>query len=149
MIQDRPRTFTFLINNEVTALVSGDQTDGAYCMLAMNVPPGAGGNTLHTDPFLETFYLLEGELEFTVERGGKLETIRPAVGEAVHVADGEKHKFTCVGDSAARAIAVALPSFEEFFRELAVAWPHKHWDPAATPAAIAPVVKRFGVEFFP
>ncbi|GAC1655043.1 MAG: hypothetical protein NVS9B1_07320 [Candidatus Dormibacteraceae bacterium] len=148
MIQERPRTFTFLINNEVTVVVSGQETDGAYCMLEMRTPPGAGGNNLHTDPFLETFYLLEGELEFTVERDGILDTFRPAIGEAVHIGHAVKHKFTCVGDTAARSIAVGLPSYEEFFRELAIGWPHTHWDPVETPAVFGPIAKRFGVTFF-
>lgn len=147
MIQERPRTFTFLINNQVTVLVSGQETEGAYCMLEMSTPPGAGGNALHTDPFLETFYLLEGELEFTVEREGILQTFRPAIGEAVHIGHGVKHRFTCVGDTTARSIAVALPSYEEFFRAASFAWPHRHWDPVETPAAFGPVAKRFGVEF--
>ncbi|GAC1584258.1 MAG: hypothetical protein NVS3B24_23410 [Candidatus Dormibacteria bacterium] len=147
MIEQRPKTFTFLINNEVTILVSGEETDGAFCMMEMKTPPGAGGNTLHTDPFLETFYVLEGELEFTMERDGRLETFPVLPGETVHVGHGVKHKFTCVGTTTARSIAVALPTFEEYFRALAVAWPHDHWDPEATPAAIAPVAKRFGLAF--
>ena len=147
MIDQRPRTFTVLTNNTITVLVSGAETGGVYCMLDMGVPPGGGGNSLHTDPFLETFYVLEGDMEFTVERDGKLETFRPAAGEAVHIGHGVKHKFTCVGDKMARAIAIGLPSFEEYMRALARAWPHDHWDPIATPAAMAPVAERFEVKF--
>lgn len=147
MIEARPRSFTFLVNNEITVLVSGQETGGAYCLMESTTPPGAGGNSLHTDPFLETFYLLDGELEFTVDRNGKLVTFRPAVGEPVFIGHGQKHKFTCVGDRPARALVVGLPSYEEFFRALARAWPQDHWDPVETPAAMASVTKRFGVEF--
>ncbi len=147
MIEQRPRTFTVLTNNECTVLVSGRDSGGAYCVLEFGVPPGGGGNSLHTDPFLETFYVLDGELEFTLEREGKQETFRPAVGESVYIDHGVRHKFTCVGDKPARALAIALPGFEEYMWELAVAWPHKHWDPVATPAAMAPVAKKFDVIF--
>ncbi|HET8630941.1 MAG TPA: cupin domain-containing protein [Thermomicrobiales bacterium] len=135
------------MDNRVVVLVGGAETAGQYCLLHVTTPPGGGGNTLHTDAFNETFYILDGEHEFTVERDGALATWRPAPGEAVHIPHTARHKFTCVGARPGHMLAAAAPAFEAFFRALAAANPGGY-DPATTPGRTGPVFARFGVRFF-
>ena len=138
--------FTFLGNNRCRVLVPERTTDGHYTLMELTTPPGGGGNSLHTDPFLEAFYALDDGLEFFVERDGRLESIRLKPGEVVNVGHDVKHRFTCVADRPARALVTGLGSFERFFRALAVAW-EGPWDAARTPAAVGPVFQQFGVQF--
>src|ERR1700729_1215306 len=69
-----------LVGDTYTITVTGEQTDGRFCVIDMHIPPG-GGPPPHRHDFEETFSLLEGELAFTF-RGEKM-TAR--AGETVHI----------------------------------------------------------------
>ena len=141
-------SFTFLVDNQLRVIASGEET-GAYSVVEMVIQPGGGGNTLHTDPFLETFYAVEGVFEVTQEIDGRLVTSQLRPGQSVSIPHGQKHKFVGAGDGPGRVISVGLPSYDRLFRALAEAWPApRGWDPERTPAAVGPVFKRFGVQFF-
>ena len=58
-----------LVGDTYTVLLSGDDTDGRYCLIDMHIPPG-GGPPPHRHDFEETFVLLEGQMEATF-RGTK------------------------------------------------------------------------------
>ena len=139
--------FTFLGNNRCRVLVPERVTEGRYTLMELTTPPGGGGNTLHTDPFLEAFYALDEGIEFTVERDGGLQIIRLKPGEVLSIGHDVKHRFTCVADRPARALVTGLGSFERFFRALAMAW-EGPWDVARTPAAVGPVFQQFDVRFY-
>ena len=53
-----------LMGDTYTLLLSGEDTDGRYCLIDMHVPPG-GGPPAHRHDFEETFMLLVGEIEAT------------------------------------------------------------------------------------
>ena len=53
-----------LVGDTYTVLVSGEDTDGRYCLIDMHIPPG-GGPPPHRHDFEETFTLLAGEIEAT------------------------------------------------------------------------------------
>jgi mannose-6-phosphate isomerase-like protein (cupin superfamily) len=57
------RMFQFLGNNEINVLASGSETGDAYCVMELVVQPGGGATALHTDRWVEVFYVLEGEVE--------------------------------------------------------------------------------------
>ena len=140
------RAIHFLGNNVVRVLVSGDDADGAYCVLEMITQPGGGATALHIDRFAETFHVLEGEVEWTLERAGTLETWIAQPGETICVPHGVPHRFVGRGAAASRMLAIGVPRFEQFFRALSEAW-QGPYDRQATPAAVAPVFERFGVSF--
>ena len=57
-----------VVGDTYTITVSGDQTNGRFCVIDMHIPPG-GGPPPHRHDFEETFILLDGEVEATfVER---------------------------------------------------------------------------------
>ena len=62
-----------IVGDTYTILLSGDDTDGRFCLIDMHIPPG-GGPGRHRHDFEESFMLLEGEIEATF-RGEKM-TVR-------------------------------------------------------------------------
>lgn len=138
------RTIRFLGNNEMTVLVPEATTGGAYCVLELVVQPKGGATALHTDDWIETFHVIEGAIDWTLERDGELVTWRAQVGETVVVPRGRKHRFAGAGDGPSRLLAVGPGEFERFFRALADAW-QGPYDRERTPAAVGPVFEKFGM----
>ena len=138
------RTIRFLGNNQITVLVSGEESGGEFCLMELEIQPGGGATALHTDRWVEVFHVLEGEAAWTVERDGQLDTWIARRGETVTVPIGAKHRFAGAGDVPCRMLAVGPAEYEEFFRALAVAWTGPY-DRERTPQAVAPVFERFGM----
>src|SRR3954462_4857584 len=67
--QDQSMTHLGLMGDTYTVLLTGNDTDGRYCLVDMYVPPG-GGPGPHRHDFEESFTVLEGEIE-TIFRGEK------------------------------------------------------------------------------
>ncbi|WP_033296221.1 cupin domain-containing protein [Amycolatopsis jejuensis] len=104
-----------LVGDIYTILVSGEQTNGRYCLIDMQVPPG-GGPPPHRHDFEEMFTLIEGQLRFTF-RGE--ETIVNA-GETVNVPANAPHFFHNISDKPARMYCMCTPAGqEEFFLRVA------------------------------
>ena len=139
------RVIRFLGNNEISVLVSGDEAGGKYCVMELVVQPGGGATALHTDQWVETFHVLEGEVAWTVERDGRLVTWSAVPGETVVVPQGVKHRFAGAGDGPSRMLTVGPAEFERFFRALAAAWSGPY-DRERTPAAVGPVFQAFGMQ---
>lgn len=138
------RVIRFLGNNEITVLVSGEEAGGGYCVMELVVQPGGGATALHTDRWVETFHVLEGEVEWTVEREGRLVTWSARPGETIVVPRGVKHRFAGGGNVPSRMLAIGPAEFERFFRALARAWSGPY-DRERTPAAVGPVFEAFGM----
>jgi quercetin dioxygenase-like cupin family protein len=137
-------TIRFLGNNEITVLVSGEKTAGRYCVMELVIQPGGGATALHTDRWIETFHVIEGEVDWTLEREDRLVTWLARPGETVVVPRGARHRFAGAGSSPARMLTVGPAEFERFFRALAAAWPGPY-DRDRTPAAVGPVFEAFGM----
>lgn len=98
-------------------IISGEQTDGRYCLLDMLVPDG-GGPPPHRHDFEESFSLLEGELVFTVR--GKTRTV--TAPETVNIPANAPHMFKNKSGRTVHMLCIATPSgLDEFF--LAIATP--------------------------
>lgn len=97
-------------------ILSGDQTNHAYAVIEMLVPPG-GGPPPHSHPDTqEMFYLMEGELEFKTE-GGK--SILKEGGFVNIPLGGAIHCFKNISDGYARMLCTVVPAgLEEVFREI-------------------------------
>jgi quercetin dioxygenase-like cupin family protein len=139
------RVIRFLGNNQITVLLSANETGGAYCVLELEIQPGGGATALHTDEWIETFHVMSGEVEWTVERNGELVTWLGKPGETVVVPKGARHRFAGAGNSPARILTVGPARFEEFFRALAAAWAGPY-DREQTPRAVGPVFQSFGMQ---
>ena len=97
-------------------LVSGNQTGGSYAVIEMLVQPGAGPNP-HAHPDVqETFYVVDGEVEFMTEEGkqlaGKGTFINIPLGGAIHC-------FKNRGNEVARLLCTVVPAgLDSFFQEV-------------------------------
>ncbi len=105
-----------LAGDTYTVLLSGEDTDGRYCLIDMVIPPG-GGPPPHRHDFEETFSLLEGEIEFTF-RGEKAVA---RAGETVHIPANAPHSFINASERTVRLLCICAPAGqEEFFSEVGV-----------------------------
>jgi quercetin dioxygenase-like cupin family protein len=139
------RLIRFLGNNAITVLVSGEESGGAFCVMELEIQPGGGATALHTDSWVEVFHVLDGDVEWTMERDGELTTWLARRGETIRVPRGVRHRFAGAGTGPARMLTVGTPEFEAFFRALAAAW-EGPYDRERTPRAVAPVFERFGMQ---
>jgi quercetin dioxygenase-like cupin family protein len=133
-----------------TFLVTGEESGGAYFAMEALVPPGGGPPPhIHTRED-ETFYVLEGDLEFVLgER-----TIVAGPGDFVNVPRGTVHRFQNTGTETARIILTFTPAgIEHWFEETLERAPNEARaedvpdnieEVAARYDAAAP---RYGIEF--
>jgi quercetin dioxygenase-like cupin family protein len=100
--------------DQITFLITGDQTGGALFVAEVKVPPG-GGNPPHIHRREEeTFYMQQGTL--AVQVGGKTLTASP--GDLVCLPRGVAHSFHNNGNVDAKFLLVAAPAgLEKFFEE--------------------------------
>ena len=93
-----------------TVLVSGEQTEGRYCLIDMLVPGGSGPPP-HRHNFEEMFTLLEGEVEFTF-RG---QTMKVAQGATVNIPANAPHQFRNASGKTAHMLCMCTPAGQEQF----------------------------------
>jgi len=97
-------------------VLTGEQTEGKSAIIEMNVPPNSGPVPHEHPSFQESFYVLEGEVEFRTETG----TYLGRKGAIVTIPnDGPVHSFKNVSGSMARLLCIVAPSgLDDFFREI-------------------------------
>jgi quercetin dioxygenase-like cupin family protein len=129
-------------------LVTGAASGGAYFAMEAIVPSGGGPPPhIHRNED-ETFYIVEGQIEFLL--GDR--TVTGDAGDFVNVPRGVVHRFHNAGTDAARMILTFSPAgIEHFFEETLeralspVQTPRDNLDEvAARYVAAAP---RYGLEF--
>ena len=136
--------------DQLTFLITGKDTGGAFFLAEMSVPPGGG-----TPPHIhqreeESFNLLEGTLTVQV---GK-DTLTASPGDFVYLPRGIAHSFKNTGDVNAKALVLITPAgLEGFFAEVFdpdvdrfAAPPPPSKELIARALAAAP---RYGLEFLP
>lgn len=105
-----------LVGDTYTITVTGEETDGRFCVIDMHIPPG-GGPPPHRHNFEETFILLEGEMEATFR--GKMSTVR--AGDTLNIPANAPHQFHNASASAVRLLYICSPAGQEkFFIEIGV-----------------------------
>ena len=105
-----------VVGDTYTLTVSGDQTNGRFCVIDMHVPPG-GGPGPHRHDFEETFILLDGEVEATFR--GKKSIVK--AGDTINIPSNAPHQFHNSSSSPARLLCICSPAGQEnFFMELGV-----------------------------
>lgn len=131
------------LGDEVTVLLSGEQTGGAFTMVQVVSPPGGGPPPhchTHED---EWFLVVEGRAELWQE-GTWTEV--PA-GTAIFLPRGVPHTYRNCGDVPLRMIVHAAPAgFEVFFGRLAEAFETPE---NVEPARIAEIASEHGIFFLP
>jgi mannose-6-phosphate isomerase-like protein (cupin superfamily) len=129
-------------------LVTGEETGGAYFAMEALVPPGGGPPPhIHRNED-ETFYVVEGEVDFVLGD----DTLTAGVGDFVNVPRGSVHCFHNSGTAPMRMILTFSPAgIEKFFEETL----ERALDPTQPPpdnvdevaARYAAAAPRYGIEF--
>ena len=129
-------------------LVTGAESGGAYFAMEAIVPPGGGPPPhIHRNED-ETFYVVEGRVEFLL--GEK--TVTGGVGDFVSVPRGTVHRFHNAGTEPMRMILTFTPAgiehfFEETLARAADASQIAGDDVDAVAARYAEAAPRYGMEF--
>jgi quercetin dioxygenase-like cupin family protein len=134
----------------VTYKARSSETGGAYFCFEVHTTPGFGP-PLHTHPYRELFYVLEGCYEFTVKHGDRLETFIGAADTSIAIPPNVPHTFKNASDRPARLLFIHQPAaLESFFEEFGVpvAKVGERPDNVQPPdlAAMAEALERNGVQ---
>ena len=136
--------------DQITFLITGEQTGGAFFMAEVSVPPGGG-----TPPHIhhreeETFYLQQGTL--TIQVGGK--TLNASAGDFIRLPHGVVHSFENTGNVDTKFLMlVTPPGLEKFFAQVFYPAGDRSAElPPMTEAFLTRVLDaapKHGVEFLP
>ena len=114
--KDRSRSHLGIVGDTYTILLSGEDTNGRYCLIDMHIPPG-GGPPPHRHNFEESFTILEGRITATF-RGKK--SVYQA-GQTLHIPANAPHSFTNASKHPARLLCICGPAGQEdLFRAVGV-----------------------------
>src|SRR5216110_380038 len=115
--QDEKLPHIGLVGDTYTILLSGNDTNGRYCLIDMLIPPG-GGPGPHRHYFEESFTVLEGEIEATFR--GKKSVVR--AGETINIPANAPHSFRNASQDPVRLLCICAPAGqEEFFAQVGIA----------------------------
>ena len=145
-----PIRTTSVAGDRITILLDGKDTQGAYSVMEITLPPGGG-----TPPHIhhredEAFMLVAGEVTFYC--GG--EVIVRRAGEYLLGPRDVPHHYTNTGDTDAIMIMTATPAgVEDFFESVGTALPSRTAPPVPlTPEGIGRIVAQapqYGIEILP
>ncbi|MFF5055348.1 cupin domain-containing protein [Micromonospora sp. NPDC000663] len=105
---DPATTHISLAGGTYTILISGEQTNGQYCLIDMLVPDG-GGPPPHRHDFEEMFTILEGEIEFTFR--DEKRSVR--AGSTVNIPANAPHNFRNVSGAPAHMLCMCTPAAQD------------------------------------
>src|SRR6266699_1918969 len=106
--EDQSLPHIALMGDTYTILLSGDDTDGRYCLIDMMIPPG-GGPGPHLHYFIESFTILDGEIETTFR--GKKSVVR--AGKDNTIPANAPHSFTNASQDTVRLLCICAPAGKE------------------------------------
>ena len=113
--EDQGQSFS-VVGDAYRIIISGKQTEGAYAVIDMLVPPGGGpGPHAHAD-IQELFYVVDGEIEFKTEAG----KYTAKKGAFVNVPKGgQVHCFKNTSTKIAHMLCTVIPAgLDAFFEEI-------------------------------
>jgi quercetin dioxygenase-like cupin family protein len=130
-------------------LATGKDTNGAYTQVEHVVAPGGGPPAHLHQREDETWYVVEGRVEFRI---GDV-TLLAQPGDYLRGPRGTAHVFQNVGERTARVLITFVPAgIEHFFMEVFQPVGDRATPPPAPPAElIARMIQaapRYGLEFF-
>ncbi len=97
-------------------------------------PPGGGPPAIHTHPPCETFYVLEGTIEFNQMGPDGPESFIAGPGSVVYVPGGATHNYKNVGETPSRMLGIFTSgAVEDFFRDMAAASTDEQGEPIIPP----------------
>ena len=138
------------VGDKYTMLATGNQTGGAYCLAEATVPPGGGPPPHYHKREEESFFVLAGEITFTVD--GR--TVIGTPGTFVQIPRETPHAFKNASSAPARMLILCTPAgFEKFMAEFATELPSPDAQPIPpTPAEMEKLLRiapDYGIVMLP
>ncbi|OCX50499.1 cupin [Mucilaginibacter sp. PPCGB 2223] len=141
-----------IMGDNYRIVISGKETNGEFAMIDMLVPPGGGPGPHAHAAFHETFYVVDGEVEFKTEAGATI----ARKGDVLTVPKGGAvHAFKNISGSMAHLLCTVVPAgLDAFFEEIGTPvqadefLPHPHLDKEAVEKLMA-IAKMYGQEVYP
>lgn len=128
----------------VVVKLEREDTDDAFSLVEAQFPANLPGPPRHRHPWHESFYVLSGELHFTVGE----DVIHARAGDFVHAAPGVPHAYANRGSEAATALGLFAPARSlAVLEELATAFPHEGGPPNMD--RLREIYAKWGVEVVP
>jgi quercetin dioxygenase-like cupin family protein len=145
-------TFLSVVGDTYRIVIPGKQTNGEFAMIDMLVPPGGGPGPHAHAAFHETFYVVDGEVEFKTEQGKS--TARK--GDVITIPKGGAvHGFKNISGSMAHLLCTVVPAgLDAFFEEIGTPvregefLPHPHFDEDAIKKLMA-IANKYGQQVYP
>lgn len=141
-----------VVGDTYRIVVSGEQTEGAYAIIDMLVPPGGGPGPHAHAHIQEAFYVIEGEVVVRSET----QTYAAKKGAFVDIPKGGAiHSFTNESQAVAHLLCVVVPAgLEKFFLEIGQPVAAGQFLPQQEPSPeqkqkMAAAAQRYGQELFP
>ncbi|MEB3281697.1 MAG: cupin domain-containing protein [Lyngbya sp.] len=128
-----------------TFLAVTEDTGGAFSLFDLSVSPETGPPPHRHSSMDEAFYVLDGEVVFTL--GNETYTATP--GTFAYIPRGRRHGFANPGTERVNLLAITTPSgFEGFFQEEGglVVDPNNPPQPRTDFAEIAPIAARYDTQ---
>lgn len=115
-VDEREGQSLSVVGDAYWIIISGKQTGGEYAVIDMLVPPGGGPGPHSHANIHESFYVVEGEIEFKTEAG----KYTAKKGSFVNIPKGgEVHCFKNTSNSMAHLLCTVIPAgLDEFFLEI-------------------------------
>ena len=138
--------------NAYRMVVTGNQTGGDYALIEMLLPPGGGPGPHEHPSFHETYYVLDGEVQFWFDD----QTLTARPGQLVSIPKGGGvHQFKNKSAANARMLCTVVPAgLDEFFLKIG-----QPVEPGTLPSTTSPgpdeleriktIGERYGQTFFP
>jgi len=123
----------------VVIKISGEETGGAYAAMEVFTETGMGPPMHRHSREDETFFVLEGEHEFSVDG----QSIKAGPGTLVYAPRGTVHTFRNLSSKTGRMLVTVQPAgLEKFFAELDAL-------PPGPPdmSKVLPILEKYGLEF--
>ena len=115
-------------------------TNGAFSFMERTLPPRGRKPPPHIHTNCEeAFYVLEGEIEFSLDE----DTVIGRPGSFVHVPGGVSHTFGNAAQAPSRLLIIHAPAMDTYFEELQALWSAQT---PPSPEEERALMKRHGME---
>jgi len=146
LYKDREGDSYWVLGDRYTFKATGAQTQGRFMLLESDVFPGNGPPPHRHSREDETFFVLDGELEFMVS--GEIHKL--GKGGSVHLPEGVLHTFRNATESPAKVLVLSTPAgIEDFFVRIGTPVRDPEEDPpAVTQEDVAKVMElapKYGI----
>lgn len=149
-VQPHQGTVVSVVGDVVVFKAEGKQTNGQYALFEITIEPQAGPPPHIHSREDESFYVLEGEVEFHLDG----DTVVATSGTFLQSPKGQRHSFKVTGSQPAKMLCWATPAgIEQFFLEVGTVLDSPSISPPpVTPESIERMVAtapRYGITILP